>query len=83
MGPVAETRAGGGVPTSFNEEKAMSDNKSNRGSPDRDRIDMSDEDEVRNWTKSLGVSKEELQRAVQAAGDRAEQVRAWLGNRSR
>jgi hypothetical protein len=61
----------------------MSDNKSNRGSPDRDRIDIHDEDEVRNWTKSLGISKEELQRAVEAAGDRAEQVRAWLGNRSR
>jgi len=61
----------------------MSDNKSNRGAPDRDRIDMSDEDEVRNWTKSLGVSKDELQRAVQAAGDRADKVREYLGNRSR
>ena len=61
----------------------MSDDKSNRGSPDRDRIDMSDEDEVRNWTKSLGVSKDELQRAVQAAGDRADKVREWLGSRSR
>jgi hypothetical protein len=62
---------------------AMSDNKSNRGAPDRDRIDLSDEDEVRNWTKSLGVSKEELQRAVQAAGDRADKVREYLGSRSR
>jgi hypothetical protein len=61
----------------------MSDNKSNRGSPDRDRIDMSDEDEVRNWTQSLGVSKEELQSAVQAAGDRADKVREYLGGRSR
>ena len=61
----------------------MSDNKSNRGAPDRDRIDMSDEDEVLNWTKSLGVSKDELQRAVQAAGDRADKVREYLGNRSR
>ena len=61
----------------------MSDNKSNRGAPDRDRIDLSDEDEVRNWTKSLGVSKEELQRAVQAAGDRADKVREYLGSRSR
>jgi len=56
----------------------MSDNKSNRGSPDRDRIDINDADEVRNWTKSLGVSKEELQRAVQAAGDRADKVREYL-----
>ena len=57
----------------------MSDDKSKRGSPDRDRIDMNDEDEVRNWTKSLGVSKEELQRAVQSAGNNADKVREFLG----
>jgi len=60
----------------------MSDNKGKRGSPDRDRIDINDPDEVRNWTESLGVSKEELQRAVQAAGDRAEKVREFLRGRS-
>ena len=60
----------------------MSDNKGNRGSPDRDRIDINDPDEVRNWTQSLGVSKEELQQAVQAAGDRAEKVREYLRGRS-
>ena len=57
----------------------MSDDKSKRGSPDRDRIDMNDEDEVRNWTKSLGISREELQRAVQAAGNQADKVREFLG----
>jgi hypothetical protein len=56
----------------------MSDDRSNRGSPDRDRIDINDPDEVRNWTKSLGVSREELERAVQAAGDRADKVREFL-----
>ena len=56
----------------------MSDNKGNRGAPDRDRIDIHDPDEVRNWTKSLGVTKEELQQAVQAVGDRAEKVREHL-----
>ena len=56
----------------------MSDNKANRGAPDRDRIDIHDADEVRNWTKSLGVTKEELQKAVQAVGDRAEKVREHL-----
>ena len=60
----------------------MSDDRTNRGSPDRDRIDMSDPDEVRNWTESLGVSREELQRAVQAAGDRADKVREYLRGRS-
>jgi hypothetical protein len=58
----------------------MSDDKSKRGSPDRDRIDLNDPDEVRNWTKSLGVSKEELERAVQAAGSNvADKVREHLG----
>lgn len=57
----------------------MSDDKSKRGSPDRDRIDMNDPDEVRNWTKSLGVSKEELEQAVKAAGNTAEKVRKHLG----
>jgi hypothetical protein len=61
----------------------MSDDKANRGTPDRDRIDMNDPDEVRNWSKSLGVSREELQAAVQAAGDRAERVREYLRGRSR
>jgi uncharacterized protein DUF3606 len=56
----------------------MSDDRTNRGAPDRDRIDINDPDEVRNWTKSLGVSKEELQRAVAAAGDRADKVREFL-----
>ena len=60
----------------------MSDDKSKRGSPDRDRIDMNDPDEVRNWTRSLGVSKEELQRAVQAAGNQADKVREFLRGRS-
>ena len=54
------------------------DNKSNRGSPDRDRIDMNDPDEIRNWTESLGVSKDELRRAVEAVGPVADKVREHL-----
>ena len=60
----------------------MSDDRTRRGSPDRDRIDIHDPDEVRNWTESLGVSREELERAVQAAGDRADQVREYLRGRA-
>jgi hypothetical protein len=57
----------------------MSDDKSKRGSPDRDRIDINDPDEVRNWTKSLGVSKADLERAVAAVGPVATKVREHLG----
>lgn len=56
----------------------MSDDKAKRGNPDRSRIDINDPDEVRNWTKSLGVSKEELERAVRAAGTSADKVREHL-----
>lgn len=61
----------------------MSDDKANGGSPDRDRIDMSDPDEVRNWTKSLGVSKEQLEEAVRAVGTTASKVREHLGGGAR
>ena len=59
----------------------MSDDKSKRGSPDSDRIDINDPDEVRNWTKALGVTKEELEAAVRAAGTQASKVREHLGKR--
>ena len=59
----------------------MSDDKNKRGSPDRDRIDINDPDEVRNWTQSLGVTKEELQKAVEAAGTTATKVREYLKSR--
>ncbi|SRR5260221_5647014 len=52
-----------------------------RESRDRDRIDIHDPDEVRNWTKSLGVSKEELERAIKAAGTQADKVREHLRGR--
>jgi len=59
----------------------MSDDTGNRGSPDRDRIDMNDPDEVRNWTQSLGVTREELQRAIEAVGTTAGKVYDYLGRK--
>ena len=38
----------------------MSDDTSNRGTPDRQRINMNQEHEVRYWTEKLGVTREEL-----------------------
>jgi hypothetical protein len=58
----------------------MADNKSDVGSPDRDRIAMSEEHEVRYWTKALGVSKERLQQAVDEVGSSAAKVRQHLGS---
>ena len=52
----------------------MADDKSNRGAQDRSRINMSEEYEVRYWTEKSGVSKEELQRAVERVGASAKAV---------
>lgn len=56
----------------------MADNKSDRGSPDSKRIDIHDANELRNWTKSLGVTAEELKAAVGKLGTSADKVREFL-----
>lgn len=57
----------------------MSDDLSNRGTQDRSRISMGEEHEVAYWTKALGVSREELQRAVDKVGNSTTAVRKELG----
>jgi hypothetical protein len=59
----------------------MSDDMNKRGAPDRARINMNEEHEVRYWTKALGVSKERLAAAVLAVGASADRVRAHLGTK--
>jgi hypothetical protein len=53
----------------------MRDDKQNSGSPDRDRINVNEDYELRYWTQTLGVSAEELRAAV---GPTANAVRAHL-----
>jgi hypothetical protein len=57
----------------------MSDDRSNTGSPDRDRINLHEDYEVRYWTRTLDVSEEQLRQAVQQVGSTAEAVRKHLG----
>ncbi|WP_313252434.1 DUF3606 domain-containing protein [Stenotrophomonas sp.] len=57
----------------------MSDDKSKTGSPDRDRINLSENYEVQYWTKELGVSEQELRDVVNAVGDTSRAVRERLG----
>lgn len=59
-------------------ESDMADDKNNRGPQDRARISMSEDYEVRYWTETLGVTKEELQRAVDQVGNGSEAVREFL-----
>jgi hypothetical protein len=60
-------------------EAIMSDNLNNRGPQDRAHINVNETWEVTYWTKELGVSKEELEKAVKAAGTQATAVRRHLG----
>lgn len=46
----------------------MSDDTSKRAPQDGKRINMEQEHEVKYWTERLGVSREQLQEAVRAAG---------------
>lgn len=56
----------------------MSDDKTKSGGQDRERINIHEDYEVRDWAKSLGTTPERLKEAVQAVGDRAEKVREFL-----
>jgi hypothetical protein len=56
----------------------MSDNLQNRGQQDRSRINLHESWEVQYWTKELGVSKEELEKAVKNAGNSVNAVRQHL-----
>lgn len=54
------------------------DNKRNTGSPDRDRIDVSEEYELQGWARKFGVTTNELKKAVKAAGTSAKDVEKYL-----
>jgi hypothetical protein len=57
----------------------MSDDPKQRGKPDRSRINLSEEHEVRYWTRELGVSEEKLRGAIAALGSSsATRVREFL-----
>lgn len=57
----------------------MSDDNRNSGSPDRDRINVDGDYEVRYWTEALEVTPDQLRDAVAAVGPTAEAVRRHLG----
>ena len=59
----------------------LSDDVSKRGKPDRSKITMHDDREVHYWTKHLGISREDLQRAVDKVGNSAAAVQKELGHK--
>jgi hypothetical protein len=56
----------------------MSDDKSKSGGQDRTRISLSEDYEVRDWSKKFGVTPDELKAAVKAVGNDAAAVEAHL-----
>jgi hypothetical protein len=54
------------------------DNRSKVGSPDRDRINVNESYELRDWADKFGVSHAKLKQAVQAVGDSAKKVASYL-----
>lgn len=59
----------------------MADNKQDAGAQDRSRINVHEEYEVRHWTEALGVTREELEKAVSEVGVSANAVREHLKKR--
>ena len=57
----------------------MPDDKSNRGSADRSRINIHEAYEVEYWTKHFGITREKLIEAVKSVGAMAKDVKAYLG----
>jgi hypothetical protein len=57
----------------------MSDDTKNRGEPDRSRINLSEDYEVRYWTEKFGVSAEQLAVAIKQVGNSPNAVRQALG----
>jgi hypothetical protein len=57
----------------------MADDLTNRGQPDRSKINMSEEHEVKYWSRHLGVTREELQRVVDRVGNSAATVAKEFG----
>ena len=56
----------------------MSDDKRKPGRPDRDRIDVNEDYELRDWSEKLGVSKEQLAAAVKRVGPMVRDVEVEL-----
>jgi hypothetical protein len=57
----------------------MADDLTIRAPQDRTRISMTEDWEIRYWTKELGVSKEQLAATLKQVGTSADAVRRALG----
>jgi hypothetical protein len=56
----------------------MADDKSKSGGQDRDRINVHQDYELKNWAKTMNTTPERVKEAVKAVGDRADEVREYI-----
>ena len=61
----------------------MADDLTKTGGQDRKRINLNQDFEVRDWSTKFGVSKDELQKAVDAVGNEASKVEEYLKRRKK
>ena len=56
----------------------MADDKAKTGGQDRQRINVNEDYELRDWAAKFGVTTEQLKQAVAQVGDRAAEVAQHL-----
>ena len=49
-------------------------NATNRGEPDRSRINLNEDYEVSYWSERFGITKEQLMKAVEKVGNSSEDI---------
>jgi hypothetical protein len=76
--PASSTKSQQEAGCAFDLEEKM-DNLKKKSAADRSKINMHEPWELDYWTKELGVSKEQLQKAVDKVGNSAAAVRKELG----
>jgi len=58
----------------------MSDDKSKAGKPDRDRINVQEDYELRQWAEHFKVSPGKVREAVRSVGPMVKDVKKYLSN---
>ena len=61
----------------------MPDSKQKTSSPDRDRINVNEDHELRDWATRFGVGTNEVKAAVKAVGDNARKVEEYMSAHQR
>lgn len=56
----------------------MADNKTNIGTPDKERVNLSEDYEVQYWAHKFNVTAEKLKKAVRKVGDSAKNIEEYL-----